>query len=83
MPTVNPSKHPPSLFRPPPSRSSTVPSPPPCPPPLSFFAVAVGDTALPATVEVLMTLSEVEGARRSVGCATSVVRESTLLRMEE
>ena len=82
MPTVNPSKHPPSLFPPPPCKSSTVPSPPPWPPPLSFFFVAVGDTALLATVEVLITMSVVEGARRSVGCATSVVIESKLSRME-
>lgn len=93
IPTVNPSKHPPSLFLPPPCRSSTVPSPPPWPPPSSLFAVAVAvvvavgvavvvaDTALPITVVVLMTEREVEDARR-VGWATSVAMDSTLLDWE-
>lgn len=83
MPTVKPSKHPPSLFPPLPSRLSTVPSPPPCDPPSSFFPVAVADAALPAIVVVWMTLSEVGDARRSVGWATSVASDARLLSKEE
>lgn len=94
IPTVNPSKHPPSFFLPPPSRSSTVPSPPPWPPPSSLFAVDVGvgvgvdvgvavvvaDAALP--VMVLIPVGEVGDARRRVGWATSVAMDSTLLSWE-
>lgn len=62
IPTVKPSKHPLSLFIPPPSRFSTVPSPFP------FFVAAAALVATGATVEecCVTVIERVEVARRMV-----------------
>lgn len=69
IPTVKPSKHPLSLFIPPPSRFSTVPSPFP------FFVAAAALVATGATVEECwVTVIELVGiARRMVSWVIPVV----------